>query len=498
MLRRVFLVALLGLFTSITPSPSRLPAGAERAIEQIAAVELRESVTALASDAFAGRGVGHKGNQQAELYVADALRRAHVSPAGPDYFQAVEIYQPALGPDGRLTIGAAGQAPLADLAVGSNFYPLPPSGDRTATGRLIFAGHGISAPRWKHDDYAGLDASGAIVLVLDDAPQSLRRKPSLSTGDQIELAALDRKIDDARAHGAAGLIVVREFPGDARAIWPERPSVRTASYRLYAPMRAAPLAVAAISAVAAGPVRSALDGRQALTATLAPAVVARPIVIDNVIGMSEGATTPGEMVVVGAHLDHDGVDESGRIYNGADDNASGTAAVLAIASAFARAAEAGVRPARTVIFALWNGEEKGSLGATHYVESPLPARRMVAYINLDMVGRNETADVVHVLGHTYSPDLAKLAWGANESLRLRIKEDSDEDGQGLLRRSDSWPFLKRGVPAVFLTTGLHADYHTPEDDTERLDFAKLERIAELACRVAWMAAVGEAPRMKIR
>jgi Zn-dependent M28 family amino/carboxypeptidase len=191
--------------------------------------------------------------------------------------------------------------------------------------------------------------------------------------------------------------------------------------------------------------------------------------------------------------------------------------VLAIASAFARAAAQGTRPARAIVFALWNGEEKGSLGAEYYVDHPVPSRRIVANVNLDMIGRDEdipdpddprfrgfakssasqNTNVVHLLGYTYSPELARLAGVANDTLRLTIKQDYDRDSQSLVRRSDNWPFLQRSVPAVFLTTGLHPDYHTPDDDTVRLDFPKLERITELAARLAWLAAEADAPRFAV-
>lgn len=516
MLPRFVTLALLWLVTAglSRPASTSLPAAIEGAIQQVSAAELRRHVEVLASDELAGRGVGHTGNRQAEQYIAGALREAHVPPASPGYLQQVEVYQPQLGPDGRLTIASADEPSLADLSVGSDFYPLPDSSDRPASGPVVFAGHGISAPDIRHDDYAGLDARGAVVLALDGAPDALGRVPALSGERTIEMATLDRKIADARNHGAAGLIIVRERLGDVRTTWPDRPSVRSASYRLVAPMRAAPFAVAAISERAARPVRRALDKRRPLTATLTPGVIAHPVVIDNVLGMIEGREAGAGMVVVGAHLDHDGIDDAGRIYNGADDNASGTAAVLTMASAFARAAALGTRPARAVVFALWNGEEKGSLGAEHYVASPVPARRIVANINLDMIGRREEipdpgdprfrgfartaaaegGNVVHLLGYTYSPDLARIVGRANDTIRLSIKEDYDRGAHGLLYRSDNWPFLEHGVPAVFLTTGLHPDYHTPDDDTDRIDFPKLERITELASRAAWMTADGEAPR----
>jgi Zn-dependent M28 family amino/carboxypeptidase len=149
----------------------------------------------------------------------------------------------------------------------------------------------------------------------------------------------------------------------------------------------------------------------------------KPITMHNILGSSRDARRRPEMVVVGAHTDHDGIDEAGRIYNGADDNASGTAAVIAMAAAFERAAARGTRPARSVVFALWNGEEKGSLGAEYYVSHPVPARRIVANVNLDMIGRDEdipdpddpryrgfaktrasqNTNVVHLLGYSYSP-----------------------------------------------------------------------------------------------
>jgi Zn-dependent M28 family amino/carboxypeptidase len=292
--------------------------------------------------------------------------------------------------------------------------------------------------------------------------------------------------------------------------------VRSANYRLYAAMRARPLAAGTISEHAADAIRRAVDQGRHLTASLNPDVIARPIVINNILGMIEGRQASQEIVGVGAHLDHDGTDQAGQIYNGADDNASGTAGVLAIAAALERAAARGTRPARTVVFALWNGEEKGSLGAEFYVQHPAPARTIVADINLDMIGREEeipdpnnprfrgfektsasqNRNVVHLLGYSYAPGLARTAERANDAVRLTIKEDYDHDAQSLVRRSDNWPFLERGIPAVFLTTGLHPDYHTPDDDTDRIDFPKLERITELAGRLAWMVAEGEAPRFK--
>ena len=507
----VLLVWLVGAV--IAPPTTSLPSAIDHAIQEVTVAELQEHISVLASDRFAGRGLGHEGNKEAETYIAGALRDAKVLPAAPNYLQRVEVYSPRLGPAASLTIADSGK-PIVELRAGSEFLPQPESSDRTATGPLLFVQHGVSASAQGHDDYANIDAKGTVVLALDGAPDALLRSAQISMEDKADLATIDRKADDARAHGAVGLLVIRNYVGDAESVWPSRPSVRSASYRLFAPMRDKPLAVAVMSERGAKPAREALERRQVLTATLNPDVIAQPIVMDNILGMVEGGLLPGDIVVVGAHLDHDGIDEAGRIYNGADDNASGTAAVLAMAAAFTRAAAQGTRPARAIVFALWNGEEKGSLGAEYFVAHPQPARRIVANVNLDMIGRDEdipdaddpryrgfartrasdNTNVVHLLGYSYAPDLAREADIANETIHLIVKQDYDRDSQGLVRRSDNWPFLQRAIPAVFLTTGLHPDYHTPNDDTVRIDFAKLERITELAARLVWLAADGEAPR----
>jgi Peptidase family M28 len=505
---------LLLLALVLAPRAATIPPAAEQAIEEVTADELRAHVVTLAADDMNGRGVGDAGNQRAEAYIAEALKRAGVAAAVEGYLQPVEVYRPALG-RGRLTVTEPDRAPLADLEIGDDFYPLEESADGAVTGPLVDAGYGLAAPRWHHDDYATIQARGAILLVRESLPDALA-SARLSEDERAELSSVGRKINDARDHGAVGILLVQAYMTEPRAIFPEHPSIRAASFRLLAPLRAAPMAVAAISERAASPIRRALAGRRPLTAALTPGVVAEPIVIHNVLGLIEGREPARhETVVVGAHLDHDGTDEAGRIYNGADDNASGTAAVLAMSAAFARAAARGERPARAVVFALWNGEEKGELGAEYYVTTPMPPRHVAANVNLDMVGRNEeildpmdprftgfsritaaeSANVVHVLGYSYSPEFARMANRANESVRLTIKEDYDQGAQHLVARSDNWPFLSHGVPALFLTTGLHPDYHTPDDDSDRIDYRKLERITELAARLVWIVADGDAPRI---
>ena len=522
MMRRSITLVLLWC-VAIAPGPAATPVpdAAAREFERVTAEDLRRYVEMLASDGLEGRGIGSNGNRAAAAFICDTLKQNGVTPAGAGgtCFQPVAIYRPGLGAGARLTVSAQDGTALADLGPGRDFYPLPETGNESVTAPLVFANHGITAPQLKHDDYARLDARGAIVLVLAGAPGGLgSAKEDGSPDAPGAIGSVERKVSDAVAHGARGVVIVQNYLPDLQSAWPDQPSLRESTYRLVSALRARSAPVAAISGRAAEPLREALAKRQRLVAVLTPDLAGTPLTIDNVLGIVEGRDAKRrEMVVVGAHLDHDGVDAEGRVYNGADDNASGTAAVLATAAAFARAAASGERPARSVLFAFWNGEEKGSLGAEAFLTSPEPDRKIVANLNLDMVGRREDADpsdwrfagfpkteaaasanTLHVLGYSYTPDFAADVREANRSVGLTLLETYDAGAQRLLQRSDNWPFLSRGIPALFLTTGLHPDYHTPEDDTARIDFAKLTRVAKLAARAAWMVADGRAPSMKKR
>jgi len=222
-------------------------------------------------------------------------------------------------------------------------------------------------------------------------------------------------------------------------------------------------------------------------------------------------------VLVTAHFDHDGVNGT-QILNGADDNGSGTVALLEIADAYAAAAQQGQRPKRSVLFCAWNSEERGLLGAWAYTEfPPAPLANIAAVLNMDMVGRNEevpagggnrfnglevqtaesNANAVNMMGYARVPVLAEIVDGANAGIGLDIKKRYDNNASNLVRRSDQWPFLQRGVPALGFMTGLHPDYHTQYDRPEKINYAKMEKIARLIHQASWNLA-NAAARPKAR
>jgi len=240
---------------------------------------------------------------------------------------------------------------------------------------------------------------------------------------------------------------------------------------------------------------------------LSAAVNRQAIPDRNVLGLVEGSDPrlKDEVVIVCAHYDHDGADGT-RIFNGADDDGSGIVALIEIAEAYVQAAKAGQRPKRTVLFAAWNSEERGLLGAWAYTEAPTkPLDKIVAVLNMDMLGRNEevppegggrfrglqpqtaqsNSNAINIIGTSRSADMKAAADRANAPFGLDLRYRYDNNVSQLMRRSDHWPFLNHGVPGVWFHTGLHPDYHTPQDRPERINYDKMEKIARMIHQMSW-------------
>ena len=234
--------------------------------------------------------------------------------------------------------------------------------------------------------------------------------------------------------------------------------------------------------------------RNGLANGAAPATT-RPVQVPNVVGIVPGsdAARAGEYVILTAHFDHVGVgtpDEDGdSVFNGADDNASGTAALLEIAQAFGSLV---VRPARPVLFLATSGEEKGLLGASWFATNPTVfLSDAVAVLNMDMVGRN-SPDSVGLVGHDYSSLGPLLVRIAADSRHLRLSVDTDPaPGENLFPRSDHYPFARTGIPAIAVTSALHEHYHHLDDEPALIDIDKAARVARLIFLAAYALAQGE-------
>jgi Peptidase family M28 len=490
----------------------------------------------LAADSMRGRLVGTAESGRAADWIAERFASLGLEPAGDGgtYFQRFDLTWFSLGDGNRLNVSGAGRAG----APGNGWTPSSFSATAEASGGVVFAGFGIVEPRLGFDDYGREMVRGKIVLVLEREP-GVDDAESPFDGLVTAEASRDwRKALAAQERGAAGILFVRDVQNRAdvddwaaahAAAWPEE-TRRVERFTLAdwvgdIEIPSARISVALAEALVAGSGRPLAElAAEAEAAESGLGVVPLPgarasmrIAVErhatparNVLAMIEGSdpTLRDEVVIVGAHYDHNGADGE-DVYNGADDDGSGTVGVLAVAAAYADAAAHGDVPKRSLLFAIWDAEERGLLGAWYYTLRPLfPLQSTVADLNLDMIGRNEevptdggrrfrglavqsaeeNANAVNILGYSRTLGLAELVSAANKSYGLTLRMRYDNNASNLLRRSDHWPFLENEVPAVWFHTGLHPDYHTPRDVPDRINFEKMTRIVQLVHRTSWYVA----------
>ena len=215
---------------------------------------------------------------------------------------------------------------------------------------------------------------------------------------------------------------------------------------------------------------------------------------ENIWAFIEGSEKPEEIIVVSAHYDHVGI-KNGEVYNGADDDGSGTVALVQIAKAFSKAKKEGHGPKRSILFIHMTGEEHGLLGSKYYSENPLfPLKNTITDINIDMIGRRDEAHVasnnyIYLIGSDYlSTDLYTICEKANNEfvhLDLDYTFNDKNDPNRFYYRSDHYNFAKNGIPSVFLFNGVHADYHQATDEVSKIEFDALAKRTQLAFSIAW-------------
>ncbi|HXI29254.1 MAG TPA: M28 family peptidase [Vicinamibacterales bacterium] len=533
-------VAILCVCVPLAAQQQRAPQN-----ESIRQEDLRADLFFVAGDSMRGRLTDTEENRATADYIRSRFERMGLKPAAPggSYFQNYNLMTATLSADAAanaLEIGAGGDG-ARRLRAGQEFYPHRFSASGVVSAPVVFAGFGISAPQLAYDDYRGDLVKGKIVLALDHEPGE--RDPNSVFDGLItsESATPWRKALAAQEAGAAAVLFVTDvhnhpgaanFEAAARAYWPEQPP-RILNYTLASWADRIRIPVAQIStAVAASLVtvkgrtlddlaKASEGGRGSPPVLLGPAKVTirtavdRHIVPDrNVVALLEGSDPrlKSESVIVSAHFDHNGADGT-QIFNGADDNGSGTVALLEIAEAYALAAKDGHLPKRSVLLAAWNSEERGLLGAWAYTEQPLaPLSSIAAVLNMDMIGRNEeipiggggrfagldvqtaesNSNALNLMAFSRVPDITAVVEKANAGIGLDLKKRYDNNASNLLRRSDQWPFLQRGVPAMGFITGLHPDYHTQYDRPEKINYVKMEKIARLVHQVSWDIANADA------
>jgi len=439
------------------------------------ASELQAIAEALTTPAMEGRRAGTPGGDLAARQIADWLKEAGLRPGGEDgsFFQSFVVATGARIATGTTLRSAGGNTPLE---VGRDWMPHGGSLGELVTGEIVFAGYGVTAPEARYDDWAGVDARERIALVLDGAP------PHLSGHSTIRL---DKLIAARRAGARALLIVADRLP----TLVATSASVRIVSGTITAAGADALLAPAGVStkrlaralAERRAPASRALGARVELRVALEPA----DRVAVNVIGVLPGADPQraAEAVVLGAHYDHLGL-VRGTLHPGADDNASGTAVVVALARSFAALGPLD----RTLIFALFGAEEIGLVGSGHYVRQPsVSIERTVAMLNFDMVGRLGQSPLT-VAGVESGRGLRQVVTDAAAAQSTSVTLRDAPFGP-----SDHSRFYDAGAPVLFFHTGSHADYHRPGDTADKLDATGMARVALLGAHIAERLAGGARP-----
>jgi aminopeptidase YwaD len=435
---------------------------------EVLEAELRRDVRYLASDELAGRFTGSVGHWKAAQYIADRFQRLGLSAVGGDgYLQHFGFPQSvAMGDSTCLTWGDASWSQPSDV------LPLGHSAAGGAEGEIVFVGYGadtLNSEKGSHE----ADLTGRIALVLSGAPDEPSGRATGGTGRTSRA-----KVAEAANQGAAAVILVRtnkDGPDDVPL--PFDPTARGGSIPAVALSRSA-----ALECLGAEWESVFAEDPDAIAQRLGKTVGHGTIHADlreirtetaNVAGLLRGSDPDlmWEYVVVGAHYDHIGIARDGRVNNGADDNASGVSGLLALAQEFAARRD---RPRRSILFIAFSGEELGLLGSRHYVANPLvPLIGTRAMINLDMVGRLRN-NTVMVLGADSGSGMADLV----EHAALERGIDVTFGGRAPAG-SDHVPFLGSSIPSVFMFTGTHPQYHTPDDDWQLLNYVGMSQVLNM-------------------
>lgn len=475
--------------------------------EERSAVEarLRHDVTFLASAECEGRGIHTKGIDRAADFIAGEFVKAGLKPAAttPGYFQPFTVAGRAKpGGPHRLSLrGPLGQE--IELKMDAHFRPVGLSGKGAVTAPLVFVGYGVTANNLPYDDYQGVDVAGKVVIMLRKTPRPENAHVPFDGAQSAFHAGLETKLVKADLNKAAAVLFVNDHE-TARNADPLMEFAYTAASGSPAKVPVLHVRRGVVeSLLQSATGRTLRDVEVELDRTLRPQSAAltgwearldvrvdrTETPVKNVIGVVEGSgRLANETVVVGAHYDHLGyggdrsslaADKSPRIHHGADDNASGTTALLELARRFAGQPPAGDR--RRVVFMAFSAEEIGLIGSAHYCKKPLfPLESTTAMLNLDMVGRLRpnpatNRDRVYVEGS----GTAKHFDGLLDQLAQKHDVEMSKSASGY-GPSDHASFYTQKIPVVFYWTGNHSDYHKPSDTADKINVAGLSKIVGLS------------------
>lgn len=487
-------------------------------VEGITAKQMRDWLTYIASDELEGRDTPSKGLDLAAKYIAEHLNKLGIKPAGDEgtYFQKFPLRQEKIVPSGtRLSFN--GQ----QFEYGSDFLTTLTKSEIAGSG-VVFAGNGWVIKSKNINPYQGVDVKDKIVVVVNSLPKGvafgdLKGPPG---GDWMSPAFY------AQTNGAKAVIAFAGFGnlanweatkwtqsekgvvefGDRKSLI-NIPTISASPRMITALFQGEKFSGGNLfgKAVSGEPLETfALKAEKRLNVSIA--VKTETVHTQNVVGILEGSdpVLKNEYVAIGAHYDHVGMNPYAigpdKIFNGADDDGSGTVAVMAIAEAFAK----GPRPKRSMLFIWHAGEEKGLWGSEYYVQNPtVPINSIVTGLNIDMIGRAQSAadianaknknlpksnEVFLIGSKMMSTELGEVSESVNKgfmNMSFNYKYDDPNDPEQYFYRSDHFNYAKKGIPIIFYMDGDHDDYHQLSDSVEKIDFENMEKIARTIMATGW-------------
>ena len=494
----------------------------QRGADKITANQIRDYLTFISSDVLEGRDTPSRGLDIAAHFLATHLSRWGFKPAGDagSFFQKIALTSDVVDKE-QTKVSLSGQP----LTLGEHYLPF--TGTLDANAPMVFAGNGWFVKAKNLDAYRGIDARGKIAIIFGPPaglPRGITRQDLQGTRGVDYMNAFEY----AEKQGVAALVIVPDFQFIAnwernRLRMVERGILQVEKFqaqpqRVLAGIIASPQLANTLfqgERVTAPALFESIYGAQAVEPfELRPekklSIAVRKQAssansTQNVVAVFEGSdpVLKNEYVALGAHYDHVGIGipvNGDSLYNGADDDGSGTAALLAIAEALAHTTP---RPKRSVLFVWHAGEEKGLWGSRYFTDYPtVQLDKIVTQINLDMIGRSKQVadtnprnatlsapDEIYVIGSKMmSTELGELTESVNRqylNLTYNYRFDDPADPNRYFFRSDHINYARKGIPIVFFFDGEHVDYHRPSDSVEKIDFQKMEKLTRTIHMTMW-------------
>jgi hypothetical protein len=476
--------------------------------ETITAADLKEDLLVIAADSMEGRETGTIGQQKAAKYISAHFAKSGI-PAynGSDYYQQYFLYKKG-GYEATVVIDGKEYAFLKDFY----FLPGAPITDISATD-FAFAGYGIDDE--VYSDYSAIDVTNKWVLAWSGEPFDKKGYSLITEGEEPSEWSTKwrKKVAAAKEKGAAGIFVVdtnAENNAERYSHYIKKGSLAVEPFEKEDPFTC----VFVSSKMGSDLMLASKKSEEKLRAYIrkkgkpASGIVnadfsvyitskEEKIPAQNVLGYVEGSDLKEEVIVISAHYDHIGV-QDGKVFNGADDDGSGTVAVMDLAEAFAQAKADGHGPRRSILFITVSGEEMGLLGSTYYTNHPVyPLENTVANLNIDMIGRldenhAENENYIYLIGSDkLSSELHDISEKANvdySNLELDYTFNAPDDPNRFYYRSDHYNFAKNNIPVIFYFNGVHEDYHKHTYTVDKILFDKMEKITRLVFHTAWQLA----------